>query len=149
LWVQSVTGQATARNTRFPLGQNVFVDARAGTEEVLYEAAANGIVAVSSGQHTGPGPSGITGGADIDMISGIEMRMTGEATRAATGMDRTLANEIALKAIGKYEPTLGNQPQGKRFQELYDLSTMTVSDEWWSRYEGVKAQLKDWGLPLR
>ncbi len=31
LWVESVSGQAMARNTIFPLGQNVFLDARAGT----------------------------------------------------------------------------------------------------------------------
>lgn len=149
LWIQSVTGQAMARNTRFPIGQNVFVDARAGTAEVLYEAAANGIVAVSSGQHTGPGPSGITGGDDVDMISGIEMRIMGEATRAATGMTRTEANGIVRKCLEKYEPTLGSPPQGKRLQELYDLDRMTVRDEWWGIYESVVADLKGWGLPLR
>lgn len=149
LWVQSISGQAVARNTVFPLGQNVFVDARAGTEQVLYEAAANGIVAVSSGQHTGPGPSGITGGDDVDMISAIEMRVMGEATRAATGMSRQQANEIVLKCVEKYEPTLGDPPAGKRFQDLYDVDRMIVTDAWWSTYEGVKAQLKEWGLPLR
>jgi methylamine--corrinoid protein Co-methyltransferase len=149
LWVQSVSGQAISRNTNFPMGQNVFVDARAGTSEVLYEAAANGIVAVSSGQHTGPGPSGVVGGDDIDMISGVEMRIMGQASRAATGMTRKQANEIVLNCIEQYEPTLGNPPPGKRLQELYDLDRMVVGDEWWSTYEGVVAQLKDWGLPLR
>ena len=149
LWVQSISGQAMSRNTGFPMGQNVFVDARAGTREVLFEAAANGIVAVSSGQHTGPGPSGVTGGDDIDMISGIEMRIMGQASRAATGMTRVQANEIVQKCIEQYEPTLGNPPAGKRLQELYDLDKMVVNDEWWSTYEGVVAQLKEWGLPLR
>lgn len=149
LWVQSLCGQAISRNTVFPIGQNVFVNARAGTEEVLYEAAVNGVVAVSSGQHTGPGPSGITGGDDIDMISGVEARIMGEATRAATGMSRKQANEIALKCIAKYEPTMANPPQGKTIHELYDLPRMKVTDEWLGKYETVKTQLKEWGLPIR
>ena len=149
LWVQSVVGQAVSRNCVFPIGQNVFVNARAGTEDVLYEAAVNGIVAVSSGQHTGPGPSGITGGDDIDQISGMEARIMGEATRAATGMTRTQANEIALKCIAKYEPTILTPPQGKTIHELYDMATMKVTDEWLGKYETVKDQLKEWGLPIR
>ncbi len=149
LWVQSISGQAMSRNTSFPMGQNVFVDARAGTREVLFEAAANAIVAVSSGQHTGPGPSGVVGGDDINMISAVEMRIMGQASRAATGMSRTDANAIVQKCIDEYEPTLGNPPPGKPLTELYDLDTMVVDEEWWGIYESVVAQLKDWGLPLR
>jgi len=149
LWVESVVGQAFARNCRFPIGQNVFLDARAGTYEVLWEAAANAIVAVSSGQHTGPGPSGITGGDDVDMISGIEMRMLGETSRAVTGMTRKKANEIAVKCLEKYEPTLGNPPKGKRLQDLYDVEKLKVKEEWLAKFEEVKEQLKDWGVPFR
>jgi methylamine---corrinoid protein Co-methyltransferase len=149
LWIESLGGQAIARNTRFPLGQNVFLDARAGTDEILYEAAANALVAVSSGQHTGPGPSGVTGGDDIDMISAVEMRLLGETTRAATGMSRKQANEIVLRCLEKYQPTLGKPPKGKRFQELYDLARLKPTDEWWGKYEKVKGQLKEWGVPFR
>ncbi len=148
LWAESVIGQAVSRNCVFPIGQNVFVNARAGTEDVLYEAAVNGIVAVSSGQHTGPGPSGVTGGDDIDMISGLEARMMGEATRAATGMSREQANEIALKCISEYEPRMAEPPSGKTIHELYDMSTMTITDEWIGMYDHVKAQLQEWGLPI-
>ncbi len=145
----NLVGQAFARNTRFPIGQNVFLDARAGTYEVLWEAAANAIVAVSSGQHTGPGPSGITGGDDVDMISGIELRMLGEVSRAVTGMDRKQANEIAIKCLEKYEPTLGKPPKGKSMQELYDFKKLIVGDEWLSMFEKVKAELKPWGVPFK
>ena len=149
LWMESVVGQAMSRNTTFPIGQNVFLDARAGTYEVLWEAAANAIVAVSSGQHTGPGPSGITGGDDVDMISGIELRMLGETTRAVTGMSRKQANEIAVKCLEKYEPTLGNPPKGKPMQELYDFKKLKVGDEWLGMFEEVKAEIKSWGMPYR
>ena len=149
LWVESIVGQAFARNTIFPIGQNVFLDARAGTYEILWEAAANAIVAVSSGQHTGPGPSGITGGDDVDMISGVEVRMLGEVSRAITGMTRKKANEIALKCIAKYETTLGKPPKGKRMQDLYDFEKLKPNDEWLDMFETVKNQLKDWGIPFR
>lgn len=149
LWVESVVGQAFARNTRFPIGQNVFLDARAGTSEILWEAAANAIVAVSSGQHTGPGPSGITGGDDVDMISGVEARMLGETTKAVIGMDRKTANELAVLCLSKYEPTLGNPPKGKRMQDLYDFQKLTPRPEWMSMFEDVKTELKSMGIPYK
>jgi len=149
LWIESIVGQAFSRNTRFPIGQNVFLDARAGTYEVLWEAAANAIVAVSSGQHTGPGPSGVTGGDDVDMISGIELRMLGETSRAVVGMHRTQANEIVNMCLEKYEATLGNPPKGKRLQELYNINKLQVNDDWLGMFCEVKSQLKSWGVPYR
>ncbi len=149
LWVESVVGQALSRNTNLPIGQNVFLDARAGTLEILYEAAVNGIVAVSSGQHVGAGPSGVVGGEDINMISPLEARMMGEASRAATGMSRKLANEIAGYCLEKYEPTIGNAPRGRRFQELYDIERMVPCDDWYGMFETVKADLKNHGVPFR
>ncbi len=149
LWVESVIGQAMARNTAFPLGQNVFVDARAGTDEIFYEVAANAAVAVSSGQHTGAGPSGVTGGEDVDMISPMEARMMGEVSRAVTGMIRKDANEIVNYCLEKYEPTLGNPPKGVRFQDLYDLSQMKPHDFWLEKFEVVKEDLKKRGVPFR
>ena len=149
LWVESIVGQAISRNTIFPIGQNVFLDARAGTYEVLWEAAANAIVAVSCGQHTGPGPSGITGGDDVDMISGIEVRMLGETSRAVTGMPRKQANELVCFCLEKYEPTLGNPPKGKRMQELYDFERLKPNDEWLEKFESVKSELQGRGVPYR
>jgi hypothetical protein len=138
-----------ARNSRFPLGQNVFLDARAGTVETLYEAAANALVAVSSGQHTGPGPSGVTGGTDVDEVTGLEGRMLGEVSRAVTGMSRKEANAIVLKCLEKYEPTLGNPPKGKRMQDLYDMERLKPRDESQELLDAAKRQLRDWGVPLR
>ncbi len=149
LWVESVIGQAMSRNTIFPLGQNVFVDARAGTQEILYEAAANAVVAVSSGQHTGAGPSGVTGGEDIDMITPMEANMMGEVSRAVTGMTRKDANKIVNYCLEKYEPTLGNPPRGKRYQDLYDLDKLQPHDDWLDMFEEVKADLKENGVPFR
>jgi methylamine---corrinoid protein Co-methyltransferase len=149
LWMESVIGQAISRNTIFPIGQNVFLDARAGTKEILYEAAANAMVAVSSGQHTGAGPSGVVGGEDIDMISGMEARMMGEVSRAITGMRRKEVNQIVNYCISKYEPTLGNPPKGKRMQELYSLETLTPSTEWQGMFEEVKSDLKANGIQFK
>ncbi len=149
LWVESVVGQAMSRNTRFPLGQNVFVDARAGTREILYETAANAAVAVSSGQHTGAGPSGVTGGDDVDMISPMEARMMGEVSRAVTGMSRIEVNKLVNYCLEQYEPTLGNPPKGQRYQDLYDLSRMQPHDEWLELFETVKADLQAHGIPFR
>jgi methylamine--corrinoid protein Co-methyltransferase len=106
-------------------------------------------VAVSSGQHTGPGPSGVTGGDDVDMVTAMEVRMLGEVSRAVTGMPRKLADEIVGKCLEQYEPTLGHPPSGKRFQELYDIRRMKPTAEWLAMFESVRSQLKVWGVPFR
>jgi methylamine---corrinoid protein Co-methyltransferase len=149
LWVESVIGQSMSRNTIFPLGQNVFVDARAGTNEILYETAANAVVAVSSGQHIGAGPSGVTGGEDIDMVSPMEARMMGEVSRAVTGMTRKEANRIVKYCLEKYESSLGNPPKGERYQDLYDLKKLQPHDKWLAKFEYVKEDLKHNGVPFR
>lgn len=149
MWLQSISGQAISRNTIFPMAQNVFLDARPGTSQCLYEAAANAIVAVTSGQHTGPGTSGVIGGGDIDMITGVEVRMMGETSRAVTGMPRKIANDIVLKCIEQYEETEGNQPPGKRIQDLYDKDLLNPIDEWMQCFYDVKKKITDWGIPYR
>jgi len=149
LWVESIVGQAVSRNTRFPIGQNVFVDARAGTKQVLYEAAANALVAVSSGQHVGPGPSGVVGGTDVDMISGMEARVLGEVSWATEGMSRDEANRLTCCCLDEYEPTIGHAPRGKRIHDLYDMDRLKPTGEWLGMYEAVRADLKHWGVPLR
>jgi methylamine---corrinoid protein Co-methyltransferase len=149
MWMESISGQAMSRNTVFPMAQNVFLDSRPGTKTCLYEAAANAIVAVTSGQHTGPGTSGIIGGGDIDMITGVEVRMMGETSRSVTAMPRAIANEIVLKCVEKYEPTEGNQAPGKRMQDLYDVKRLKPHDEWLQMFEEVKKDLTDWGVPYK
>jgi methylamine--corrinoid protein Co-methyltransferase len=121
---------------------------RAGTVNALYECAANAIVAVTSGQHSGPGPSGVIGGEDVDMITAVEQQMVGEVSRAVTGMPRKEADEIAAYCLSKYEPTLFNPPMGKRFQELYDVDKLKPKDEWIGTFEEVKKDLAGRGVPF-
>jgi methylamine---corrinoid protein Co-methyltransferase len=79
----------------------------------------------------------------------MEARVMGEVSRAVTGMSRKQANEIVLCCLQQYEPTLGNPPRGKRMQDLYDMEQLKPKDEWLKLYESVKAELKEWGAPLR
>jgi methylamine---corrinoid protein Co-methyltransferase len=148
LYIESISGQAMSRNTRFPMGQNNFFDARPGTKECLYEAAANAIVAVTSGQHVGPGPSGVIGGEDQDFITGIEQRMMGEVTRAVTGMSRKEGNEIVKMCMAKYMPTSGKQSRGKKMPELYDVEKSKPLAEWLGMFEEVKKEVRGWGVPF-
>ena len=150
LWLHSIVGAAMARNTVFPMFQNAFFDARPGTKMCLFEAVANAIAAVTSGQHCGPGPSGVVGGEDRDYISGIEQRMLGEVTRAVhtSGMSRKKGNEIVLKCMEEYMPSTGNQPRGKKMTELYDVKRNKPTDEWLGMFEEVKEVARGWGVPF-
>jgi methylamine--corrinoid protein Co-methyltransferase len=148
LWLESMIGQAVSRNTVFPIGQNIFLSHRAGTVNALYECAANALVAVTSGQHSGPGPSGVIGGEDVDMITAIEQRIVGEVSRAVAGMPRKEANDLVKYCLGKYEPSLFNPPMGKKFQELYDVKKLKPTEEWLGTFEEVKEDLKKAGVPF-
>ncbi len=63
-------------------------------------------------------------------------------------MSREQGNEIAQKFIPRYEAVLAAPPDGGRFQDLYDLTTLEPIPEWEAMYDGVKAEAIEAGIPL-
>ncbi|MCD4807463.1 MAG: monomethylamine:corrinoid methyltransferase, partial [Methanococcoides sp.] len=39
-----------------------------------------------------------------------------------------------------------NAPEGKRFQDCYDVATVTPTDEYVKVYEGARRKLEEFGL---
>mgnify|MGYP006301793433 FL=1 len=85
-------------------------------------------------------------GVGQDKTTGMEARMMGEAARATAGMDINEVNKILEQLVGMYENDYGNLPEDKTFQECYDISTITPTDEYVKVYEGARKKLEDIGM---
>ena len=119
------------------------------TDTVLYECVAMAATASACGCTQVFGTRSAVG-VRANHCTGLEARWNGEVGHAAAGLSRELVNEIVMKAISKYEHLqTGEKPIGKPFCEAYDMVTLKPTDEWLGIYDRVKAEVREWGLPLQ
>jgi methylamine---corrinoid protein Co-methyltransferase len=139
--------QALSRNTHL-LNDVVITPAGGpGTKTLLYEVAAQSLLAVGSGSAGLIGPrSGA--GTEPGHVSGLEARFMAEVAHAGLGVSRTEINRIVMELVQRYENEIPNRPVGKRFDEVYDAVRVQPKPEWLDLYEGVKDELRSLGLDL-
>jgi methylamine--corrinoid protein Co-methyltransferase len=144
LWIQSMAGQALARNTPLITVNDLYTRSGLGTPDVLWEVAAGAIVGAVSGlnQHG----VGATCGTKTDHTSGLEARFQAQVAHAALGLTRSQANEYVLECLRQYEHTLANPNPGKAFPELYNTDTLEPGQEWLNIYNEVCHELSQMGL---
>ncbi|MCD6356317.1 MAG: monomethylamine:corrinoid methyltransferase [Anaerolineaceae bacterium] len=147
MWVQSAVEQAFARNAPCIIVSDIYPKSGAATKELLYEVAANAIVITVSGGHL----EGV-GSADglLPNSTGLEARWMGEVGHAVARMGLSLseANYIVSQLFPRYEHVFkikGGNP-GLRFDQAYNLKTLTPISSWQKMYEEVKADLRALGL---
>ena len=70
------------------------------------------------------------------------------ASIAAAGMKVSDVNEILAKLIPTYECNFQNAPQGKTFQECYDVRTVKPTQEYLEVYDRAAQTLRDFGLDI-
>jgi methylamine--corrinoid protein Co-methyltransferase len=146
-WALSVLNQALSRNTNFLTSALIEQKAGPNTEMLLLESAVGHINLNVSGTSGTLGPRS-SGGAMLDYITPLETKFSAEVFKAASGMTREQANEIAKVLIPRYEERLVAAPVGGTIQECYDLETMTPHDDYLEKYHKVKGELIDLGVPL-
>ncbi len=115
------------------------------TEMCLLEASAQSITDTASGREILSGVASAKGVVQ-DKTTGMEARMMGEAARATAGMDIEDVNKVLDLLVSSYEGNYANAPQGKTFQECYDIATVTPTDEYVKVYEGARKKLEEFGL---
>ncbi len=149
LWLQSVLCQTFAKNAPAIIVCDLWPKSGAMTKEIFYEVAANAIVVTVSGGHL----EGV-GSADgrVPNGTGLEARFMGEVGKAVAkqGLTREEANVMVLKLLEKYEHVF-NEPDkyvGKRFDQAYDMDTITPLPEWEKLYLEAKQELRDLGLNI-
>jgi len=131
----------------FPYFDLGYTAAGTATPQLYWESAARIITDVVSGANieTVHPAKGIL----MDNYSPMEMLFDCEVAHAAAGMTRRDANEIVKALLAKYEPHLANPPEGRRFQDCFDLDTLEPTPEHHEVYANAKAELRRLGLPLR
>jgi methylamine--corrinoid protein Co-methyltransferase len=147
MWVENIVQQAFARNAPCIMVTDVYPKSGALTRELLYETAANSIVVAVGGGHL----EGV-GSADGNLphSTGLEARFMGEIGHAVARQGLTLqeANGLVLKLLEKYEHIF-DQPDGNpgvRFDQAYDMQTLTPRPEWQHMYDEVKSEVRAMGL---
>lgn len=147
LWVENIVQQAFARNAPTIMVTDIYPKSGALTRELLYETAANAIVIAVTGGHL-EGVGSADGNAPNS--TGLEARFMGEVGHAATKQRLSLqeANALVLQLLDKYEHVFDDQAgnPGVRFDQAYDLQTLTPLPEWQQMYDEVKGDVRDMGL---
>ncbi|MBW2056438.1 MAG: monomethylamine:corrinoid methyltransferase [Deltaproteobacteria bacterium] len=147
LWVFSVVGRATSRNTRFPAIGLGYSAAGPCTRMYFYETAAVNLCCVTSGyggvQTVHPARAVIEDG-----VTPLEALFNVETAYAATGMEPERANELVDRLLEKYEKDIENAPPGKRYQECYDMGTKAPLEEYVRLYGETKEELAKMGIPF-
>ncbi|MBQ3862860.1 MAG: monomethylamine:corrinoid methyltransferase, partial [Schwartzia sp.] len=66
-------------------------------------------------------------------------------------LTRVQANELVNKILPKYQPLIDNRTLhtfGGDFRTAYDLTTVQPKPEFLAKYNKVKAELRELGLPI-
>jgi methylamine--corrinoid protein Co-methyltransferase len=115
------------------------------TEMCLLEASAQAITDTASGREILSGVAAAKGVVQ-DKTTGMEARMMGQAAKATAGMEIEEVNRILDNLVKMYEKNYATAPQGKTFQECYDVKTVTPTEEYVTVYEGARKKLEGLGL---
>ncbi len=143
----SVAAAAFARNTHLLTEFMTSPVSGPGTASLLYECAGMALVCSACGASRLLGVRSAVGVVE-NHCSGLEARFNGEVARAAAGMSRREADQLAGLALTNYLPQLETKPIGLPFDKVYNLDTVQPRQEWLDVYHKVKQQVSAWGLPL-
>jgi methylamine--corrinoid protein Co-methyltransferase len=150
MWGNFLSNAAVNTQTRHvSVGEGPYITyAGPCTDMCLYEIAATTIGIVAVGSH----PFGVAPrqGIQLDYCTGMESRFMGEVGDAAAGITREHANDLVTTILPKYEDKIKskNPPPGKRFQECYNLTTVTPLNEYVKLGQDMKNELRDIGLDV-
>ena len=117
------------------------------TEMCLLETAAQAMVDTVSGRELISGCASAKGVME-DSTTGMEARMMGNVAAAAAGMSVEDINEILNQLVRKYEKQYLTAPQGRTFQECYNVRKITPSKEYIRIYEDAIETLASIGFDM-
>ena len=147
LQIAAHSAAAIDLNTDLLLGNQYYTLAGPCTEMCLLETAAQAITDTASGRELISGAAS-SKGVVKDRTTGMEARMMGEAAISAAGMDIQGANAVLDNLVSLYERNFSRPPVGKRFQDCYDITSVTPSKEYLKVYEKAISTLNKCGLDI-
>ena len=147
LQIAAHSAAAIDLNTDLLLGNQYYTLAGPCTEMCLLETAAQAITDTASGREL-ISCAASSKGVVKDRTTGMEARMMGEAAISAAGMDIQEANAVLDNLVSLYERNFSRPPVGKRFQDCYDITSVTPSKEYLKVYEKAISTLNKCGLDI-
>ena len=148
LQISSHVGVALDINTDLLLSNQYYPLAGPCTEMCLLETAAQAIADTASGRELISG-SAASKGVARDKTTPLEARIMGEAAIATAGMKVSDVNVLLDRLIRSYESEFHHPPKSKRFQDCFDLKTITPSEEYLGVYENSIHLLSELGLDIK
>lgn len=148
LQISSHVGAALDINTDLLLSNQYYPLAGPCTEMCLLETAAQAIADTASGRELISG-SAASKGVARDKTTPLEARIMGEAAIATAGMKVSDVNVLLDRLIRSYESEFHHPPKSKRFQDCFDLKTITPSEEYLGVYENSIHLLSELGLDIK
>jgi methylamine--corrinoid protein Co-methyltransferase len=149
-WMRNSAIQTLQKKTRLIVCGGSMTSAGPGTEQHLLECALSTIGVIASGGHIA---HGIRKAKVVkrNQGSGLEVRFQAEVARAVAGFKRKDANDIEKELLKRFETNLDpdKAPEGKGFDELYDLHSLTPKTEYLETYNKVKEELRELGIPVQ
>jgi methylamine--corrinoid protein Co-methyltransferase len=146
LWVKSVSAQAISMNTNLLTLYLSYIAAGPATEMALHEIAAVISTDVVSGANIEA--VGVAKAKYEDRFTPMEPKFSADVAYAATRLSLQDVNELVKNLLSKYEDKLKNPPLGKKFQEICDIETGKISNEYIELVKKVKRELTDLGLEM-
>ena len=145
-----VAGHAAAAldaHTDLLLANQYYPIAGPCTEMCLLETAAQAMLDTASGRELLSG-SAASKGVATDCTTGMEARIMGEAAIATTRMRLDDVNEALDALVKSYEKGYAKAPEGKPFQECYDVKKVLPTKEYLQIFDEARAKLRDLGIPI-
>ncbi len=145
LQVAAHAAAALDANTDVLLANQYYTIAGPCTEMCFLEVAAQAITDTVSGREMLSGVASAKG-VSKDRVGGLDARMMGEAASAVCGMNTESINRILDNILYQYEPNYSTAPQGKTFQEIYDMDTIIPTQEYLDTYDRALGIISSCGL---
>lgn len=145
LQVAAHTAMALDTNTDLLMANQYYTMAGPCTEMNLLEIATQAMCDTASGRELLSGVASAKG-VRIDMVTGMEARMMGEASMAACGMEVSEVNNIVERVLNWYEKSYYQPPKSKTFQESYDVESIEPNAEYVSVYDSALNILSNCGI---
>jgi methylamine--corrinoid protein Co-methyltransferase len=147
LWAQSMATQAVARNSNIILMKTINQTAGPFTDMFFYESITGLVAASVSGQSFTISPRS-AGGRRKNHLTPLEAWFSSAVFKGAAGLSARKANEIINEVLPKFEDQLGKAPDGKSFEECWDIKAMKPTPEYLEFYLEKRQYAIDLGIPL-
>ena len=147
LQIAAHAAAALDMNTDFLLANQYYTLAGPCTEMCLLEIAAQAMTDTASGRELLSGVAS-SKGVTQNKTTGMEARMMGEVSLATCGMEVEDVNRIVDRVVSLYEKDFNHAPQGKRFQDCYDVRELEPTDEYVDLHDKTIDLLGKCGLDM-